>query len=138
MLEPGDASRFLRDRSGDPDEAAAAALATELGRLPLALEQAAGDIAETGGLTLARYLALFRTRGRELLGRGRPAGRDDTVNTTWSLSLDRLTQPAGDCWYRAGPVPDYTPFGLTALVRPHGLRDKRSCRRLTSGSICAG
>jgi hypothetical protein len=35
MLEPGDASGFLRDRSGDPDEAAAAALATELGRLPL-------------------------------------------------------------------------------------------------------
>jgi tetratricopeptide (TPR) repeat protein len=92
MLEAGDASRFLCDRSGDPDEAAAAALATELGRLPLALEQAAGYIAETGGLTLAGYLTLFRTRGRELLGRGRPADRDDTVNTTWSLSLDQLTQ----------------------------------------------
>ena len=92
LLDPGDASRFLRDRSGDPDEPAAAALAAELGRLPLALEQAAGYIAETGGLTLAGYLALFRTRSRELLGRGRPAGRDDTVNTTWSLSLDRLTQ----------------------------------------------
>jgi len=92
MLEPGDASGFLRDRSGDPDEAAAAALAAELGRLPLALEQAAGYIAETGGLTLAGYLDLFRTRSRELLGRGRPAGRDDTVDTTWSLSLDRLTQ----------------------------------------------
>ena len=42
MLEADDAARFLRDRSGDSDEAAAAALATELGRLPLALEQAAG------------------------------------------------------------------------------------------------
>jgi tetratricopeptide (TPR) repeat protein len=92
MLEPGDASRFLRDRSGDPDEPAADALADELGRLPLALEQAAGYIAETGGLTLAGYLTQFRTRSRELLGRGRPAGRDDTVNTTWSLSLDRLTE----------------------------------------------
>ena len=92
MLDPGDASGFLRERSGDLDEAAAAALAAELGRLPLALEQAAGYIAETGGLTLAGYLALFRTRGRELLGRGRPADRDDTVSTTWSLSLDRLTQ----------------------------------------------
>ena len=92
MLDPGDAARFLRERSGDPDEAAAAALAAELGRLPLALEQAAGYIAETGGLTLAGYLALFRTRSRDLLGRGRPAGRDDTVSTTWSLSLDRLTQ----------------------------------------------
>ena len=92
MLDPGDASAFLRDRSGDPDEPSAAALATELGRLPLALEQAAGYIAETGGLTLAGYLTLFRTRGRELLGRGRPAGRDDTVNTTWSLSLEQLTE----------------------------------------------
>lgn len=92
MLDPGAAARFLCDRSGDPDESAAAALAAELGRLPLALEQAAGCIAETGGLTLASYLTLFRARSRELLGRGRPAGRDDTVNTTWSLSLDRLTQ----------------------------------------------
>jgi tetratricopeptide (TPR) repeat protein len=92
MLEPDDASRFLRHRSGDPDEAAAAALATELGRLPLALEQAASYISETGGLTLAGYLALFQVRSRELLGRGRPVGRDDTVNMTWSLSLDRLTE----------------------------------------------
>lgn len=91
-LELADASRFLRDRSGDPDESAAAALATELGRLPLALEQAAGFIAETGGLNLVGYLTLFRTRSRELLARGGPAGHGDTVDTTWSLSLDRLTK----------------------------------------------
>jgi hypothetical protein len=91
-LELADASRFLRDRSRDPDEPAAVALATELGRLPLALEQAAGFIAETGGFTLVDYLALFRTRSRELLARGGPAGHADTVDTTWSLSLDRLTE----------------------------------------------
>jgi hypothetical protein len=92
MLDPGDASRFLCERSGDPDESAATELATELGRLPLALEQAASYIKETGGLTLASYLTLFRTRGRELLGHGRPAGRGDTVNTTWLLSPDQLTK----------------------------------------------
>jgi hypothetical protein len=91
-LDPADASRFLRKRSRDPDEPAAVALASELGGLPLALEQAAGFIAEAGGINLADYLSMFRTRSRKLLDRGHDDDHGNTVNTTWSLSLDRLTK----------------------------------------------
>jgi len=96
VLDPDSAAGFLQQRSGDPDPDAALALAETLGWLPLALEQAAGYVAQTGSLSLARYLQLFRTRSAELLGRGRPANRQDTVNTTWSLSLEKLsaTTPA--------------------------------------------
>jgi hypothetical protein len=60
------AAGFLVNRAGDPDSEAAAALASELGGLPLALEQAAAYVQATGS-TLARYLALFQNRRAEVL-----------------------------------------------------------------------
>ena len=48
MLDPEVAAGFLVNRTGDPDEQAAAELAGELGGLPLALEQAAAYIQATG------------------------------------------------------------------------------------------
>src|SRR4051794_40883053 len=91
VLDPAAAAGFLRARSGDDDdEGAAARLAAQPGPPPLALEQAAGYIAETGGLTLDSYLRLFHQRSDELLDRGQPADREHTVATTLSLALDRL------------------------------------------------
>ncbi|HKQ77770.1 MAG TPA: FxSxx-COOH system tetratricopeptide repeat protein [Blastocatellia bacterium] len=87
-----DAALFLLDRTGQRDEAAARALAAELGDLPLALEQAGAYIEETGE-TLARYTELFRTRRRELQREERPpAGYPDTVATTWLLSFQQAEQ----------------------------------------------
>jgi hypothetical protein len=67
-----------------------------LGYLPLALEQAAAYIEETGQ-SMAGYLALFRKRRVELLRRGQPAAYPDTVATTWELAFQQVQQsaPAG-------------------------------------------
>ena len=118
VLVPESAAAFLAERSGDPDAEAANALAQELDGLPLALEQAAGFIAETGSLTLRQYLDLYRERARELLATGRPADRTDTVSTTWSLSLERLEEraPAGLTLLELASflAPDDVPIDLLA------------------------
>jgi hypothetical protein len=83
---------FLARRSGDQDEQAAAELATELGGLPLALEQAGAYVQASGG-SLAGYLASFRGRP-ELLARGETGKYGKTVPTTWSVAFTELEQSA--------------------------------------------
>jgi hypothetical protein len=97
VLTPADAAGLLLACSGDHGPAAAATantLATALGGLPLALEQAGAYVATTGTVTLASYAQLFGTRALELLGRGQPLGYQHTVATTWSLALQRLRETA--------------------------------------------
>ena len=53
---------FLVNATGDPDAAAAAELAAEVGGSPLALEQAAAYIHATAG-TMTGYADLFRSGG---------------------------------------------------------------------------
>jgi TIR domain/Transposase IS116/IS110/IS902 family len=57
---------FLSERTGADDQAALNALAELLGDLPLALEEAAAYLEETG-VGLGEYLELVRGRARELL-----------------------------------------------------------------------
>ena len=85
VLDTQVAAAFLAGRTGDPDRRAALELAGELGGLPLALEQAAAYV-QASGETLAGYLALFRKRRPDLLGRGEPTGYPQTVATTWRLA----------------------------------------------------
>jgi tetratricopeptide (TPR) repeat protein len=95
VLGPTDAAAFLLARTkqeGPLAEAAATTLASLLGGLPLALEQAAAYIVASGTVTLADYAELFATRALELLKRGQPLGYHHTVATTWSLALQRLQQ----------------------------------------------
>ena len=66
VLDPEAAADFLVSRTGDPDRQAALGLASELGGLPLALEQAAAYI-QASGDSLAGYLALFRQRRTDML-----------------------------------------------------------------------
>jgi Tetratricopeptide repeat len=93
VLDPAVAAGFLASRAGDPDPDAAAALAGELGGLPLALEQAAAYVQATGG-SLASYLELFRTRRADLLARGEAAGHPSGVATTLALAVSRLQADA--------------------------------------------
>ena len=90
VLDPAAAAEFLIERTGDPDREAAEDLAAELGRLPLALEQAAAYIVGTPGTSLPSYLRLYRQRRSDLLRRGQPTGYSGTVMTTWALAFDRL------------------------------------------------
>ena len=73
MLDQEVAAEFLTNRTGDQDRQAALGLASELGGLPLGLEQAAAYVQVTGD-NLADYLALFRQRRVAMLARGEPTG----------------------------------------------------------------
>ena len=87
---------FLCRRTEQTDKATAAELATELGDLPLALDQAAA-YTEATAKTLGEYLALFRHVDLELMKHGRPATYRDTVTTTWRLAFEQVqaTSPTG-------------------------------------------
>jgi hypothetical protein len=90
-------------------------LAATLGDLPLALDQAAAYLEETATPT-AEYLTLLDTHGRELFALGRPATTEQTIATTWTVSMQRLRErtPAAEellvlCAFLA---PDDIPRGL--------------------------
>jgi hypothetical protein len=88
-------ARAAPDPPGEADAAAAAEVATELGGLPLALEQAAAYLQETSR-TLPQYRVLLGQRRAELLARGQPWGYAFRVASTWDLSFDALRASAPD------------------------------------------
>jgi tetratricopeptide (TPR) repeat protein len=88
VLSRSDAVAFLQRRAG-LDRQAADALAEALGDLPLALEQAAAYLDQTG-TPPQEYLGLLRERGPELFALGRPVTSEQTIATTWTVSLDRI------------------------------------------------
>ncbi|GCE20871.1 helix-turn-helix domain-containing protein [Dictyobacter kobayashii] len=86
--------RARRLESASPEEADEATnVAIELGQFPLALDQAAAYIEETG-CSFHDYRLLYQQhRSRLLARRGRQvAGYHDPVATTWSLSLQKVKQ----------------------------------------------
>jgi uncharacterized protein DUF4062/tetratricopeptide repeat protein len=93
VLDTEVAAVFLVNRTEDPDSRSGAALAKELGGLPLALEQAAAYI-KTTAITLAGYLSLFQDRRADLLVRGEAAGHPADVATTLGLAVSRLEAEA--------------------------------------------
>jgi tetratricopeptide (TPR) repeat protein len=123
---------FLARRTGTTDEASLDALAELLGDLPLALEEAAAYLEETG-VGLDEYLELVRGRTRELFSLGQPAvdenedGDQRRVATVWSLSLDRVRveAPAAEallslCAFLAPEIPRGLP-GEQPRVLPDEL-----------------
>ncbi len=95
VLPLDDAVLFLKKRSGQHDEQGAQELAQELGRLPLALEQAGAYVADKRGLvTLADYLALFRRQplDRLQLDRARTGEYGERAATTWLISFTEVEQ----------------------------------------------
>jgi tetratricopeptide (TPR) repeat protein len=95
VLDRADAVALLRRRAPALTEMEADELAERLGDLPLALDQAAAYLDQTG-TPAAQYLQLLRTRVPDVYTRGQPAGHRDTIATVWSVSLDQLraTAPA--------------------------------------------
>ena len=117
------AVEFLLKRTGQRDEEAANALAEELGRLPLALEQA-GAYMDVTGTSLRDYLRLFRLRRQDLWAEeGRLLGDKETVTTTWSLSIENVEKEVLEavdllrlCAYLA---PDDIPKALLSIGKEH-------------------
>src|SRR4051794_37303772 len=96
VLARAETIALLRTRIPEMDEELADKLAAELGDLPLAAAQAAGYLEQTD-LPPADYLRRFRTRRATLLARGDVLGYRGRLDTTWTLSLERLRRedPAG-------------------------------------------
>jgi tetratricopeptide (TPR) repeat protein len=95
VLSPDEAREFLLRRTGKgpTEKFEADALAKEVGYLPLALEQAAAYIAETGA-SFKNYLAGFKTQRLKVLEKQGPVlGNDEkeqqkrTVTTTWAVNF---------------------------------------------------
>jgi hypothetical protein len=97
VLARDESIAFLGKRIGADNQPALGALAELLGDLPLALEEAAAYLEETG-VGLDEYLELVRSRARELFGLDQPPadehGDQRRVATIWSLSLDRVREEA--------------------------------------------
>lgn len=119
-LDGDEAVRFLLARTGREDadltsRAAAAELATELGNLPLALEQAAAYITETNASFVA-YLEAFRKRRVALLEKAGDFVSHDTVAATWAANFEAVESSslAATDVLRIGALlaPDAIPFEL--------------------------
>ncbi|MGH3374672.1 MAG: FxSxx-COOH system tetratricopeptide repeat protein [Actinoallomurus sp.] len=88
----GESKELLRLRGPELDEAEADELADVLGDLPLAIEQAAVWLSETG-MPVDEYLHLFREKhekAAELLHDVAPAAYELPVAAAWNVSLDQL------------------------------------------------
>ncbi|HET8888232.1 MAG TPA: FxSxx-COOH system tetratricopeptide repeat protein [Candidatus Angelobacter sp.] len=125
VLSPDEAREFLLLRTGKTATAKspeAAALAKELGYLPLALEQAAAYIVEKGA-SFASYLAGFKRQRQTLLNQQGPVLGNEakeqqkrTVATTWSLNfadIEKNSQASADLLrLSAFLAPDAIPLEL--------------------------
>jgi hypothetical protein len=96
VFTPQEAVAFLLARSGATDEQAGGQIATLLGWLPLALEQAGAYVRETR-IPLATYLERLRRFPSLTMAKGRPRDRDpaDTVATTWQVSVEQVRRIPG-------------------------------------------
>ena len=107
-----DAVRMLRARVPGLGQETAEQIAEELGRLPLALEQAAAWL-DRSQMPGPEYLELLRSRGADLYARGQVSDRSDTIATLWEISVGRITgenpaavQLLGVCaWLAPEPIP---------------------------------
>jgi tetratricopeptide (TPR) repeat protein len=90
VLNPMESVYLLKRRIPHLTQDVAEALADEMGRLPLALEQAAGYM-EMNGTPPDAYLNLLRSAQHDLLGQGYVADHV-LMDATWNISLQQLQQ----------------------------------------------
>ncbi len=93
VLAPTDAVALLLRRTGRDDERAAASIAHELGYLPLALDQAAAYLEETG-MAMEAYRDLLHSRLGDLMELGSSPFYRRTVAATLGLAYERVVHDA--------------------------------------------
>ncbi|MFP3988653.1 FxSxx-COOH system tetratricopeptide repeat protein [Streptomyces sp. E11-3] len=86
---------LLRRRSDSLPDEAVNALAAKLGDLPLAVEQAAVWLAETG-MPVQQYLEVYERNFTELMQSEPPSDYNRSVAAAWNVSLDRLRETRPD------------------------------------------
>ncbi|HWU11246.1 MAG TPA: FxSxx-COOH system tetratricopeptide repeat protein [Streptomyces sp.] len=81
----------LKRRAPGLSDEDAAQVATAVGDLPLAVEQAAAWIAETA-TPIGTYLEQLARQAPEVLALNQPAGYPQPVAATWNISIERLKE----------------------------------------------
>ena len=114
-----EATQARRHKAAD-DDAASCDLAEELGRLALALEQAAATI-EKLRCGFRRYLEIWQSNREKAVGWARPeiTGYHHAVAATWQTSVDQLTETRRHLLERLAFLsPDPVPMFLLDVVIP--------------------
>ncbi len=121
VFDRAESKQLLSVRGSELDDAAADRISSKLGDLPLAVEQAAAWLAETG-MPPGQYLELFDSKVAELLDTPAPRDYQVSVAAAWNVSLDELKEknPAADqllqvCAYFA---PEPIARNLFTVVQP--------------------
>lgn len=96
VFERAESVSVLRARVAGLSEPDANRVAEALEDLPLAVQQAAAFLAESG-TAAGEYRDLLASRAMEVLALGRPVGYPASLAASWQLALDRLAvdAPAG-------------------------------------------
>jgi tetratricopeptide (TPR) repeat protein len=89
VFTPTESRALLRQRVPRLTENEADAIGHALEHLPLAINQAAAYLVETG-ITAQRYLTLLDDRAGQMLARGTPATYRASLAGSWQLSFDQL------------------------------------------------
>jgi Tfp pilus assembly protein PilF len=90
VLAREESVNFLRRRSGARDPEGVEQVAQTLGDLPLAMEQAAA-VMKQSGMSFTDYLRRFETQWASMLGEGlRPVDYPRSFAMTWSLSVSEV------------------------------------------------
>jgi len=146
-LDPDAAVRLLLARTGQHDEPAAEGIVAELGRLPLALEQAAAYV-KHHVIALDRYLRQLRAQPERLFAAVAPErSAERAIARIWDLTLAALTAADPDAvrllavlsWFASEDVPRDL---VTALIgdeldadRLLGLLTSYSMAGVTSDAV---
>jgi hypothetical protein len=125
VLDRSDTVALLRARIPEMTIETADKLAAELGDLPLAAAQAAGYLEQTG-LPSSDYLRRFRTHRIGLLAAGDLPDYQARVDTTWSISLERLhtVNPAAVALLEVSAYLAPEPIPLTLFTQHPELLDE--------------
>ena len=131
-LAPDVAVDYLLARTRQDDRTSAAVVADLLEHLPLALEQAAAYVHDTG-CPLAAYAEMARTRLTELMREGRPRDYPNPIATTWTLSFGRIEQesPPATAVLRLGAC--LAPDGIPLLLLRQAATQLRGALGVTLG-----
>ncbi|MGW4058485.1 FxSxx-COOH system tetratricopeptide repeat protein [Amycolatopsis sp. NPDC004747] len=90
IFERSESKMLLSRRGPQLDDADADRIAEKLGDLPLAIEQAAAWLAETG-MRAGEYLQLFDEKVAEILETSSPQDYETSVAAAWNVSFDQLS-----------------------------------------------
>jgi len=133
------AARFLLERNGGEEDEESLRIATALGGLPLAMEQA-GAYIDTMGITLRDYRERLAKHAPELFELGEPVDYGKTVRTTWELSFREVEEDPDarailtSCSLLA---PDHIPDAIIRAQLPDLMRCDRALEKLLQFSLIA-